>query len=51
MINVYEYLKRKGYDIEKKWHKITIGQLIEMLTEYENLKNKENGGRKTKKGA
>ena len=50
MINVYEYLKSKGYDPEKKRHNITVGQLIDLLNEYRELKLKENGGKKTKNG-
>lgn len=51
MINVYEFLKSKGYDIDKRWHKVTIGDLIDMLNEYQKLKRKENGGKKSEKSS
>ena len=49
VFNAYDYLKSKGYKVKKKWQKVTIGELIELLREYSYLKQKENGGQKTKK--
>ena len=46
VFNAYDYLKSKGYKVEKRWQKITIGELIELLREYSYLKTKENGGTK-----
>ena len=29
-----EYLEEKGYDVQKKWHKLKLGDLIALLDEY-----------------